>query len=152
MQSSVRTVTATQADPLPERCRKTPKLLMKTAAIALQLIGLCALNQLGFWIVARTALPVPGNLVGMVALYAMLSLGIVKLSWVEEAGSFLIRHLAFFFVPITVGLMDMGPLFATRALGIGVTLMASAALGLFLAGRIAQLLLARQAVEVGGEI
>jgi hypothetical protein len=29
--------------------------------------------------------PIPGNLVGMVALYALLALGIVKLAWFETA-------------------------------------------------------------------
>jgi holin-like protein len=119
--------------------------------VVLQLIGLCALNRLGFWIVARTGLPVPGNLVGMVALYALLSLGIVKLAWVEAAGSILIRHLAFFFVPITVGLMEMGSLFATHATGIAVALTASTAIGMVLAGRVSQVLLARQARAAGGD-
>src|SRR5947209_4581942 len=36
--------------------------------------------------------------------------------WVEIDGSFLVRHLAFFFVPITVGRMDAGPLFATNCI------------------------------------
>jgi holin-like protein len=151
MQSVFQTVTADQANVSPDRRRKAPIVFMKGAVIALQLIGLCALNRLGFWIVARTGVPIPGNLVGMVALYALLSLGIVKLAWVEEAGSILIRHLAFFFVPITIGLMDMGPLFATNFIGIAVTLTASAAIGLLLAGRIAQFLLARRVREAGGE-
>jgi holin-like protein len=77
----------------------------------------------------------------MVVLFALLASGIVKLSWFETSGSFLIKHLAFFFVPITVGLMDMGPLLAASGVGILVTLTLSAALGLSLAGWISQLLL-----------
>jgi holin-like protein len=85
----------------------------------------------------------------MVLLYALLALGIVKLSWFEAAGSFLIRHLAFFFVPITVGLMDAGSLFASRGVGIIFTLAASAAIGVMLAGWISQLLL-RKSWRTGG--
>ena len=64
---------------------------------ALQILGLWALNIAGNWVIEKTAVPIPGNLIGMVLLYALLAAGIVKLSWFEPAGSFLIRHLAFFF-------------------------------------------------------
>ena len=110
---------------------------------ALQIFGLWALNFAGIWIVKKATLPLPGNLVGMVLLYALLALGIVKLSWFEAAGSFLVRHLAFFFVPITVGLMDAGSLFMIRGVGIILTLAASAAIGIMLAGWISQLLLGK---------
>jgi holin-like protein len=110
---------------------------------ALQILGLWTLNFAGVWVVEKMALPIPGNVVGMVLLYALLALGFVKVSWFEAAGSFLIRHLAFFFVPITVGLMDAGYLFATRGIGIIFTLAASAAIGVMLAGWISQLLLGK---------
>ncbi len=67
------------------------------AISALQISALWALNFAGVWLVKRMVLPIPGNLVGMITLYALLALGIVKLAWFETAGSFLIRHLAFFF-------------------------------------------------------
>jgi holin-like protein len=108
---------------------------------ALQIVGLWGLNSAGVWFVEKTALPIPGNLVGMVALYALLAFGIVKLAWFEAAGSFLIRHLAFFFVPITVGLMDAGGLFATHGFAILFILAASAGIGILLAGWVSQFLL-----------
>jgi holin-like protein len=111
------------------------------AAISLQLLGLWTLNAVGIWIINKTALPIPGNLVGMVVLYGLLALGVIKLSWFEAAGSFLIRHLAFFFVPITVGLMNTEALFATHGIGIIVTLAVSAGIGLMLAGWVSQFLL-----------
>jgi len=111
------------------------------ALAALQISGLWALNFAGIWFVKRTALPIPGNLVGMMALYALLALGIVKLAWFETAGSFLIRHLAFFFIPITVGLMDAGYLLAARGLAILLILAVSAAIGILLAGWVSQVLL-----------
>jgi holin-like protein len=116
---------------------------------ASQIFGFYTFNFVGIWIVRELGLPPPGNLVGMVLLYALLALGIVKLSWFEAAGSFLIRHLAFFFVPITVGLMDAGPLFVTRGVAIIVTLAASAAIGVALSGWISQALL-RKSCHMGG--
>jgi holin-like protein len=85
----------------------------------------------------------------MVLLYALHAFGIVKLSWFEAAGCFLIRHLPFFFVPITVGLMDAGSLFASRGVGIILTLTASAVIGVTLAGWISQFLL-RNSCRTGG--
>jgi holin-like protein len=84
--------------------------------------------------------PVPGNLVGLIALYALLSLGVVKVSWFDPLGSWLIKHLAFFFIPITVGLMDAAGFLLSHVVAITVALVASAAVGLLLAGFISQVL------------
>ena len=131
------------ADTAARRSRLAPRSLERAALFALQLAGLWALNFAGVWAVRRTALPVPGNLVGLLALYALLALGIVKLDWFEPAGSFLIRHLAFFFVPITVGLMDAGPLLLAHGAAILLILTVSAAIGILLAGHVSQALLAK---------
>ena len=119
----------------------TPWFVRELPLGVLQLFGLWALSWAGVWVVQKVTLPLPGNLVGMVLLYALLALGIVKLSWFEAAGSLLVRHLAFFFVPITVGLMDAGSLFAAHGVGIILTLAASAAIGIMLTGWISQLFL-----------
>jgi len=121
--------------------RAPPWILRQISLGAVQILGLVTLNFAGVWAVEKMALPIPGNLVGMVLLYALLALGIVKLSWFDVAGCFLIRHLAFFFVPITVGLMDAGSLFASRGVGIILTLAVSAVIGVMLAGWTSQLLL-----------
>lgn len=125
------------------RARIVPQQLQQAALIGLQLAGLWLLNFAGVWAVQKTSLPVPGNLVGMLALYALLTLGLVKLDWFDLTGSFLIKHLAFFFVPITVGLMDSGPLLLAHGLGIMLVLTVSAAFGILLAGLVSQVLLAK---------
>jgi holin-like protein len=106
--------------------------------LALQVLGLWGFELAGTWAVKAAQLPIPGNLVGMVGLYLMLSFGLVKVSWFDAAGSFLIRHLAFFFIPITVGLMDAGHLLAMHGLGIALTLVVSAGAGILLSGFVAQ--------------
>src|SRR5580700_2624450 len=128
---------------------KVADFARQLAFAALQISALWALNFAGVWLEKRMVLPIPGNLVGMITLYALLALGIVKLSWFEAAGSFLIRHLAFFFVPITVGLMDAGSLLASRGVGIILTLATSAVIGVALAGWISQFLL-RKSCRMGG--
>jgi holin-like protein len=106
--------------------------------LALQVLGLWGFELTGTWAVKAAQLPIPGNLVGMVGLYLLLSLGLVKVSWFDAAGSFLIKHLAFFFIPITVGLMDAGHLLAVHGLGIALILVVSAGAGILLSGFVAQ--------------
>jgi holin-like protein len=61
-------------------------------------------------VVTRLHLRVPANIVGMLLLFALLCTGIVEERWVSPAAGVLTRHLAFFFIPVAVGLMDCGGL------------------------------------------
>jgi len=118
---------------------------MKTAAfIAAQIAGLLLINQAGYSAVSVLHLPVPGNLLGMLFLLTLLVSGAVPLRWFESSASFLIRHLAFFFIPITVGLMGFADLFVANGAAILLTLVLSAAIGIWVAGHVAQMLGARR--------
>lgn len=118
-------------------------LLRNAGLIGLQLVGLWSFNIAGTLGAKALALPIPGNLAGMILLYALLSLGIIKVAWFDATGSFLVKHLAFFFVPIAVGVMDAGGLLAAHGIGITLTLLVSAVLGIALCGLIAQSLTSR---------
>ncbi|NPE29519.1 CidA/LrgA family protein [Methanococcoides sp. SA1] len=50
-------------------------------------------------------LPIPGNILGMMLLLALLLTGILKLSMIEDVSNFLLKHLSFFFIPAAVGLI-----------------------------------------------
>jgi holin-like protein len=78
--------------------------------------------------------PIPGNVIGLCALFAGLSSGVLKTDWFENGGGLLTRHLAFFFVPVTVGVMAFGPTFARSGTGIVVALVSSTVLGFVVAG------------------
>lgn len=79
-------------------------------------------------------LPLPGNVIGLVALFALLAAGVIKIEWLELGGGFLTKHLAFFFVPVTVGVMGFGPTFARAGAGIVAALLISTVAGLIVAG------------------
>lgn len=51
-------------------------------------------------------LPIPANVLGMIILLLLLSLGIVKDKHIENFTNFILLNLAFFFVPASVGLID----------------------------------------------
>lgn len=116
----------------------------KWGILVLQLIGLWMINEFGYFLVHITNLPLPGNVLGMVILLLLLSTGIVKLNWVEAGSNFLIKYLAFFFIPISVGLINFGPLFLKSGLVIISVLVLSAIIGLIITGTASEILASRK--------
>jgi len=112
---------------------------MKFMAVLLaQILALLLINQAGYAVVSVLHLPVPGNLLGMLFLLILLVTGALPLRWIETSASLLIRHLAFFFIPIAVGLMAFGELFLDNGVAILLTLVVSAAVGIWVSGLSAQ--------------
>ena len=65
---------------------------------------------LGFWLLGEGVVTlfhwtIPGSIIGMVLLTLALEFKWLKLSSVEDVSDFLIRNMAFFFIPPGVGLM-----------------------------------------------
>lgn len=52
-----------------------------------------------------SGVPIPGNVLGMILLFLLLCTKIIKLEAVEEVSEFLLKHLAFFFIPAGVAIM-----------------------------------------------
>lgn len=50
--------------------------------------------------------PIPGNIIGMILLFLCLWIGIIKIEKVDSIANFFLDHLAFFFIPAGVGLMN----------------------------------------------
>ncbi|MGM9988434.1 MAG: CidA/LrgA family protein [Bacillaceae bacterium] len=112
---------------------------MKKAAIfILQLAFLLLCNEIGYAIVEFFHLPIPGNVVGMVLLFILLLTGIVKLEWVSMTGGFLTKHLAFFFIPIAVGIMAYKDVLLSQGVAFTLALMASLTVGILVTGHVTQ--------------
>ncbi|WP_422136579.1 MULTISPECIES: CidA/LrgA family protein [unclassified Endozoicomonas] len=54
----------------------------------------------------------PGSIIGMLLLAALLGSGLIRLSWVEAGASFLVRWMSLLFVPIGVGVINQLDLLA----------------------------------------
>ena len=107
----------------------------KQALFAVAQIGvLFAISELGYALAAWVDIPLPGNMLGMVLLFAMLASGVVKPAWIESGATLLLKHLAFFFVPIAVGLMSLADVLRASGWALIVILLTSAAVGIVLAG------------------
>ena len=62
-------------------------------------------------VLVSNLLPVafPGSVIGMILLFLLLLSGILKPRQVEEAGDFLVKNMAFLFVPTVVGIVEYIP-------------------------------------------
>lgn len=95
----------------------------------------------GSWL-HRWGVPIPGGVLGLLLFYFALVSGLLKLRWVEDAANFLLRHMVLLFVPLTVGLIDLGPLLSRQAGAILASLVLSFVAVLLTAGLLARWLLA----------
>lgn len=89
----------------------------------------------------RIGVPVPAGVLGLMLFYAGLQLRIVKMDWVERAAGFLLRHMVLLFIPLTVGLMDMGGVLSRQLGAICLSLVVSFVAVLLLTGLLGQRLL-----------
>ena len=76
----------------------------------------------------------------MLILFGLLSSGIIKEQWLVAAANPLLKHLAFFFIPIAVGLMEWGDLFTQKGHLLFMPLVISTFVALLVTGGIVQLL------------
>ena len=75
---------------------------MKLFREAIIILGIYLLGE---FISEVLSLPIPGNILGMIILLFLLCTKIIKLEQIETIATFLLDHLAFFFIPAGVGLM-----------------------------------------------
>jgi holin-like protein len=110
----------------------------KKIRLLAQISVLSAIYLAGNWIARKTGLPVPGNVLGIVLLYALLNLGVIRLEHVQDGADFLLRHLVFFFIPVAVDLMNWGGVFLRYGLKLALAIAISTALTFLGTGLIAQ--------------
>jgi holin-like protein len=96
-----------------------------------QLAVLWGIYLLSDYLAALMDLPVPPNVLGVVILFGLLCLGVIKVEQVEGMADFLLRHLVFFFIPIVAGLMEWGDMFREHGLALAFAIIASSLAALF---------------------
>jgi holin-like protein len=85
---------------------------------------LVALNAVGDWLVRASGATVPGSVIGMLFLTALVETRVLPVAVVRGAADLLVRHLALLYVPAGVALLVYwgavrGELFAIAAAGLG---------------------------------
>lgn len=121
-------------------CSSLLSLSARALDLARGLVLIVAIFLAGSWLHAH-GVPIPGGVLGLLLFYCLLLSGLVKLRWIERAASLLLRHMVLLFVPLTVGLMDMGPLLSRQAVAILASLIVSFLAVLLTTGLLARWLL-----------
>lgn len=113
-------------------------MLRNIGFVSIQLLILWSIHQLGLLLTKWTSIPLPGNVIGMVLLFILLTTGILPISWIERGAKLLIKHLAFFFIPICVGLMTVVNFVVTDALFLMFIIVLSTCVGIVITGLTSQ--------------
>ena len=90
------------------------------------LVLCAALWAAGQWVAEVFALPIPGGVVGLAALVALLAARVIRPEWVEAGADLLIRHLQLFFIPAVMSLLSYPLLFGPLGLKILISLIIGA--------------------------
>ncbi|NLA13416.1 MAG: CidA/LrgA family protein, partial [Tissierellia bacterium] len=82
--------------------------MKKIFKIVIQIAIIYAIYQAGNFIssLISNIIVIPGNIIGMVILLVLLITNVLKFSIIEETSNFMLKYMSFFFVPITVGIME----------------------------------------------
>ena len=104
---------------------------MQTLTYLVQLAVLWAIYLLSDLLVSLAGLPIPANVLGVVILFSLLCLDVIKPEQVEGMADFLLRHLMFFFIPIIAGLMEWGGMFKEYGLTLALAIVVSSLAPLF---------------------
>ena len=94
----------------------------------------------GTWLHGH-GVPIPGGVLGLLLFYFAMLSGLLKVRWVDRAAGLLLRHMVLLFVPLTVGLMDMGQVLSRQAVPIIASLVVSFLAVLLTTGLLARWLL-----------
>ena len=71
-----------------------------------EFILILILYFIGDFISKTLNIPIPGNILAMILLFLCLCTGLIKLEKVQDISNFFLDHLAFFFIPAGVGLIN----------------------------------------------
>ncbi|MBD2864594.1 CidA/LrgA family protein [Paenibacillus oceani] len=121
--------------------------MRKMAGIALQILFFVGIAQIADVLASILPIPVPGSIVGIVLLFVLLKLKIVRLGWIEQGSNWLIAQMLLFFIPATVGIMNYKSMFMTSGLRIIGTIAISTAAVMICSGYIGERIAARKEGE-----
>ncbi|SAK86434.1 LrgA family protein [Caballeronia temeraria] len=90
---------------------KTPSAFARFLRIAGQSAVLAAIWVVADFVARKLSLPVPGGVIGLVALLALLFCGGIAPRWVKAGADWLLSDMLLFFIPAAVAAVQYGGLF-----------------------------------------
>ncbi|MEJ8778818.1 CidA/LrgA family protein [Pseudogracilibacillus sp. ICA-222130] len=119
---------------------------MKLLKIISQIALLFCFYYIGVFIQQSLGLFIPGSVIGLVLMFLCLIGGIVKVNWISAGASVMVTHLALFFIPATVGILNYYKLFAGKGVLLLVITIISSILVMGISGFVSERL-AKKGVE-----
>ncbi|AMC93891.1 hypothetical protein AOC36_07810 [Erysipelothrix larvae] len=113
-------------------------------SIIVQLSVIFGFTLLGEVVASTLPFVFPGSVIGLLLLYTALTLKIVKIDTIEPTASGLKNNMAFFFVPLTVGLMESWTVFQDIMIPILVIVFVSTLLTLVISAKTTDALLEKE--------
>lgn len=121
--------------------------IMKVIKIMIHIAVLYVLLLIGEWIQQISGLSVPGSVIGMLLLFFLLQLKIIKLDWIREGTDLILKHLTLFFIPVTIGVINYLELFSGRGILLLLTALVSTGLVIGVSGGLSQHLANRKETQ-----
>ena len=117
--------------------------MKKIFKIVIQIAIIYAIYQAGNFIssLISNIIVIPGNIIGMVILLVLLITNVLKFSIIEETSNFMLKYMSFFFVPITVGIMESYKLIQDSIVQIIIILFISCILVMYVSCKVTDVLI-----------
>lgn len=90
--------------------------LLKVCRVVFHIGILYLFYLFGEWISSALDLFIPGSVIGMLVFFLLLMTNVIKEQWITEGTTLMVDHLAFFFIPVTSGLIIYLDLFVGKGL------------------------------------
>lgn len=111
---------------------------MRLLKLILQVALLFAFSLLGSWLAESLHLYIPGNILGLLFLFALLAANVLPLQWVEAGAELLIAELLLFFIPSAIGIIRYRELFQSHFAALLLVIVLSTLAVLISAGCVAE--------------
>lgn len=85
---------------------KLHRALLSLGSLARCFILLYLILTCGNWIADQLPIQLPGSILGMTILFSLLIFQIIPVHWMRFGCQLIIRYMALFFIPATMGIMD----------------------------------------------
>ncbi|PZE20732.1 CidA/LrgA family holin-like protein [Paenibacillus xerothermodurans] len=123
---------------------------MKTWVITtVQIISFIIVSKLMNFLADYFHLPIPGSILGIIVVFALLQAKIIRLSWVDFGAKWLIAEMLLFFIPSAVGVVQYKSLMLSSGPRILLVIAASSIIVMVCAGLIAQRLAKSKEMSAG---
>ena len=121
-------------------------------------INMKILNQLaiilGLWAVGeyissfiQNIVVVPGSIIGMILLFVLLKIKILKIESISEVSNFFLDNMAIFFIPAGVSLIKSLNLIANNILVLVITILISTIIVMYVTGKLVDIMIDKKTKE-----